>query len=68
MERYRRSYQYHRLLKRQDLEPSPGQRMEILEDTVPESLGRVITNLWHDPGVQQVYGLAHQFQLNETAK
>ena len=68
MERYRRSYQFHRLLKVQELEPSPGQRMEVLEDTLPQSLGITITNLWNDPGVQQVYGLAHQFQLNETAR
>ena len=32
------------------------------------SLGLSITQLWEDPGVQQIYGLSHQFQLNETAK
>ena len=35
---------------------------------LPMSLGLSITQLWEDPGVQQIYGLSHQFQLNETAK
>ena len=68
MERYRRSYQFHRLLKVQDLENNCNKKLEVLEETCPQSLGKTISNLWNDPGVQQVYGLAHQFQLNETAK
>ena len=68
MEKYRRSYQFHRLLKVQDLESQCNSKLEVLEDTCPQSLGKTISNLWNDPGVQQVYGLAHQFQLNETAK
>ena len=68
MEKYRRSYQFHRLLKVQDLENQCNSKLEVLEDTCPQSLGKTISNLWNDPGVQQVYGLAHQFQLNETAK
>ena len=68
MERYRRSYQFHRLMRVQDLEQPNSTNLEILEDTLPMSLGKSISNLWNDPGVQQVYGLAHQFQLNETAR
>ena len=68
MEKYRRSYQFHRLLKVQDLENQCNSKLKVLEDTCPQSLGKTISNLWNDPGVQQVYGLAHQFQLNETAK
>ena len=52
----------------QELEQPVCSNLEILEDTLPMSLGRSLANLWKDPGVQQVYGLAHQFQLNETAR
>ena len=68
MERYRRSYQFHRLMRVQEVDQPTSGNLEILEDTLPMSLGRSISNLWNDPGVQQVYGLAHQFQLNETAR
>ena len=37
-------------------------------DTLPRSIGLCISQLWEDPGVQQTYGLSHQFQLNETAR
>ena len=45
-----------------------SKKLEVLEETCPQSLGKTIRNLWNDPVVQQVFGLAHQFQLNETAR
>ncbi len=43
-------------------------QLKIIDETLPMSLGLTIAQLWEDPGVQQIYGLSHQFQLNETAK
>ena len=76
MEHYRRSKAYREVLHRQglddvikNLEPvrplvNGGDEVDIL----PMSLGLSISHLWEDPGVQQIYGLSHQFQINETAK
>lgn len=65
-----RSSQYHEVLKRQELDDAimNPKHPRVIGETLPMSLGLSITQLWEDPGVQQIYGLSHQFQLNETAK
>ena len=71
IEHYKRSPEYHEILGRQELNDTimNPTNLEGLDNTpLPMSLGLSITQLWEDPGVQQIYGLSHQFQLNETAK
>lgn len=70
IEHYHRSSQFHEVLKRQELVDAVmnQKQLRIIDETLPMSLGLSIAQLWDDPGVQQIYGLSHQFQLNETAK
>jgi hypothetical protein len=76
-EHYKKSKQFNHLQRRQS-ESTGDNFVEtanmtnncngiLMEDTLPMSLGLSISQLWKDEGIQQVYGLAHQFQLNETA-
>ena len=71
IEHYKQSPEYHEILGRQDLNDTvmnPTNLENLDNKPLPMSLGLSITQLWEDPGVQQIYGLSHQFQLNETAK